>query len=84
MWEIFKGWFCSDEIVVNCIIVLFVYILNWKGFYVGDVGKEMEVIEVIVKLDKVVDCMINVWIKYFYFNFGKERLLDFKVFMVKC
>lgn len=84
MWETFKGWFRSDETVANRTTALLAYIPNWKGFHVGDTGKEMEATEAIVKLDKVVDCMTNVWIKHSYSNPGKERPSDFKALTVKC
>ncbi|XP_022800357.1 E3 ubiquitin-protein ligase rnf213-alpha-like [Stylophora pistillata] len=81
-WDTVKGWFRSDETVANRTTALLAYIPNWKGFHVGNAGEEMKATEAIVKLDKVVDCMTNVWVKHSYSVPEKKRPTDFKAHTV--
>ncbi|XP_022796391.1 E3 ubiquitin-protein ligase rnf213-alpha-like isoform X1 [Stylophora pistillata] len=63
-WDTFKGWFRSEQTAQNRTTALLAYLPKWRGFVVSGCEKEMKATEAIVELDKVVNCLTNVWIQF--------------------
>ena len=58
---------------------LLTYLPKWKGFFVDEPGEEMTATDALVELDKVVSCLINVWVKESDLRPQKRKPADFDI-----
>ena len=68
----------------NRTTALLAFLPKWKGFIVGDAREEMKATDAIVELDKVVNCMTNVWVKFSHPKPEKRKPPNFNVHTVNC
>ena len=83
-WNSFKGWFWSEQTAKNRTAALLAYLPKWKGFIVGKCEVKMKATEAIVELDKVVNCLTNVWIQFSRRKPERRKPPDFNIDKVNC
>ena len=83
-WDSFKEMFRSEQTAQNRTTALLAYLPKWRGFVVGRCEEKMKATEAIVKLDKVVDCLTNVWIQFSSGKPERRKPPDFNIDKVNC
>lgn len=70
----------------NRTTALLAYLPKWKGFLLSgaETKEEMKATEALVELDKVVNCLNNVWVKESDLRAEKKKPSSFNIQTVKC